>query len=189
MIFDWWAPSRLVFEPGSVNASKPALNAFISPCAYPVFLHIVMCASERAHNLAFGYLGCDCILFIPLLIFQLQQAKCALAISNSDSYEKPSNDHYDASAAGAIKTTESPVIPSASRHPPESCTSLTSDEQHLALFLDCPHAGLLVIFLLLSNVYGFFDVSENKVAMRVVCLNLKSASPYPCTSYSFATYV
>jgi hypothetical protein len=120
MIFGWWAPSRLVFEPGSVDASKPALNAFISPCAYPVFLHIVMCASERAHNLAFGYLGCDCILFIPLLIFQLQQAKCALAMSNSDSYEKPSDVHYDASAAGAIKTTESPVIPSASRHPPNS---------------------------------------------------------------------
>ena len=54
----------------------------------------------------------------------------------------------------------------------KSCTSLTSDEQHLALLLDCPHARLLVLVFLLRNVYGLFDVSENEVAMRVVCLDM-----------------
>jgi hypothetical protein len=74
-------------------------------------------------------------------------------------------------------------------NPQKSCTSLTSDEQHLALLLDCPHARLLVLVFLLSNVYGFFDVSENEVAMRVVCLNTVSAWPSRYTSYSFATYM
>jgi hypothetical protein len=75
-----------------------------------------------------------------------------------------------ASAAGAIRTTESPAILSAWSHSPRLQVLPTSHKQHLALLLDRPHAGLLVVVFLLRNENGFFDVSENKVAMRVVCL-------------------
>jgi len=46
----------------------------------------------------------------------------------------------------------------------------TSHEEHLALLLDCPDARFLVLFFLLRHKYGFFHVSEYKIAMRVVCL-------------------
>jgi hypothetical protein len=47
----------------------------------------------------------------------------------------------------------------------------TSHKQHLALLLDRPYAGLLVVVFLLRNEYCLFDVSENEVAMRIVCLS------------------
>jgi hypothetical protein len=119
-----------------------------------------------------------------------QPANCALAYAEFCLFEKLwYTDHCDAPSAGAIKTTESPGLPSASIQLQTPCTSPTSYEQHLALLLDRPYAGLLLVILFLCNIYGFFYVSENEVAMRVVCLNTVSAWPSRYTSYSFATYM
>lgn len=122
--------------------------------------------------------------------FNPQPANCALAYAEFCLFEKLwYTDHCDAPSAGAIKTTESPGLPSASIQLQTPCTSPTSYEQHLALLLDRPYAGLLLVILFLCNIYGFFYVSENEVAMRVVCLNTVSAWPSRYTSYSFATYM
>jgi hypothetical protein len=48
----------------------------------------------------------------------------------------------------------------------------TSYKQHLALLLHCPYARLLVILLLFCHKYCLFDVAENEVAMRIVCLKI-----------------
>lgn len=107
----------MIVERGSDDTSKPALNAR--------YLHVHILVSSipsppqrmRPTAQAFGYLKRDCAFYVPSLSFSPQQANCALAMSNSDSCEKPLNaDHCDASAAGAIKTTESPGMLSASRH-------------------------------------------------------------------------
>jgi hypothetical protein len=57
----------------------------------------------------------------------------------------------------------------------------TSHKQHLALLLDRPHAGFLVIFFLFRYEYGFLNVSEHEIAMRVICLILL-VSTSPCAS-------
>jgi hypothetical protein len=41
----------------------------------------------------------------------------------------------------------------------------TSHKQHLALLLDCPYAWLLLVVVFFGNVYRFFDVAEDEVAM------------------------
>lgn len=46
----------------------------------------------------------------------------------------------------------------------------TSYKQHLALLLHRPNARFLVLLLFLCHKYCLFDVAENEVAMRIVCL-------------------
>jgi len=58
-------------------------------------------------------------------------------------------------------------VPMYSAHLPH-----TSYKQHLALLLNRPYARLLLLLLFLCHKYCLFDVAENEVAMRIVCLKV-----------------
>ena len=49
----------------------------------------------------------------------------------------------------------------------------TSHKEHFALFLNCPH--VLFIIVLVYYVDSFFDLTEDEVAMAVICLEISQS--------------